>query len=68
DVRTVYDGFNLNIPEKNGAPGEWALPLSATYVIAPDGEILFADLGVDYRHRVDPLQVLAVLEQRAAAE
>jgi peroxiredoxin len=68
ELRTVYDGFKLNIPEKNGAPDDWALPLSATFVIGSDGRILFADTGVDYRHRTDPLDVLQVLERRIAAE
>jgi hypothetical protein len=30
--------------------------------------ILFADTRVDYRERTDPLEVLRVLEHRAAAE
>ncbi|MCA6110842.1 hypothetical protein J6497_26985 [Bradyrhizobium sp. CNPSo 4026] len=66
-LRTAYEGFKLDIPSKNGAPGEWSLPLSATYVIGSDGLILFADTGVDYR-RTDPLDVLEVLERRVAAE
>ena len=68
ELRSVYDGFKLDIPDKNGAPGDWSLPLSATYVIGSDGRILFADTSVDYRHRTDPLDVLQVLERRAAAE
>jgi len=68
ELRTVYDGFKLDIPGKNGAPDDWSLPLSATYVIGADGIILFADTSVDYRHRTDPLDVLEVLERRAAAE
>ena len=68
DVRNVYDGFGLDIPSKNGSPDEWSLPLSATYVIGADGMILFADTRVDYRERTDPLDVLRVLEHRAAAE
>jgi len=68
ELRTVYDGFKLDIPEKNGSPDEWSLPLSATYVIGSDGRILFADTSVDYRHRTDPLDVLQVLERRVAAE
>ena len=67
ELRSVYDGFNLDIPGKNGTPDDWSLPLSATYVIGRDGRILFADTGVDYRHRTDPLDVLAVLEQHTAA-
>jgi peroxiredoxin len=68
EVRTVYDGFKLDIPAKNGVPDDWSLPLSATYVIGVDGIILFADTRVDYRERTDPLDVLRVLEHRAAAE
>jgi len=68
ELRTVYDGFKLDIPGKNGSPDDWALPLSATYVIGPDGRILFADTRVDYRRRTDPLDVLQVLEHRLAAE
>jgi peroxiredoxin len=68
DVRQVYDGFKLDIPSKNGTLGDWSLPLSATYVIGRDGVILFADTRVDYRERTDPLDVLQLLEHRAAAE
>ena len=68
ELRAIYDGLKLDIPDKNGAPGDWSLPLSATYVIATDGRIVFADIGVDYRHRTDPLDVLQVLERRVAAD
>ena len=68
DVRQVYDGFKLDIPSKNGTPGDWSLPLSATYVIGANAVILFADTRVDYRERTDPEEVLRVLEHRAAAE
>ena len=68
ELRATYDGFKLDIPSKNGAPDEWSLPLSATYVIGSGGLILFADTGVDYRRRTDPLDVLRVLERREAAE
>jgi peroxiredoxin len=68
EVRTVYDGFKLDIPGKNGAPDDWSLPLSATYVIGQDGTILFADTRTDYRERTDPEEVLRLLEHRVAAE
>jgi peroxiredoxin len=68
ELRTVYDGFKLDIPDKNGTPDDWSLPLSATYVIGSNGRILFADTSVDYRRRTDPLDVLQVLERRVAAE
>lgn len=68
ELRTVYDGFKLDVPGRNGTPGEWSLPLAATYVIGPDGRILFADTSVDYRYRTDPLDVLRTLEQYAPAK
>ncbi|MGT2441194.1 peroxiredoxin-like family protein [Bradyrhizobium betae] len=67
ELRSAYDGFGLDIPAKNGAPDDWSLPLSATYVIGMDGVILFADTGVDYRRRAEPLDVLAVLQRSAEA-
>jgi peroxiredoxin len=68
ELRSVYDAFKLDIPGTNGTPGDWSLPLAATYVIGTDGRILFADTSVDYRRRTDPLDVLQVLERRVAAE
>ncbi len=68
ELRAAYEGFNLDISARNGTPDDWSLPLSATYVIGTDGTILFADIGVDYRRRADPLEVLDILARRAAAE
>jgi hypothetical protein len=27
ELKSVYHGFNLDIPARNGTPGEWALPI-----------------------------------------
>lgn len=67
ELKSAYDGFGLDIPARNGAPDDWSLPLSATYVIGTDAAILFADTGVDYRRRTDPLEVLKVLQRPAQA-
>ncbi len=61
EVKSVYHFFGLDIPARNGTPGEWALPVSATYVIGPDGVIVYADLDTDYRDRADPQDVLKAL-------
>jgi peroxiredoxin len=66
ELKSAYHGFGLDIPAKNAAD-EWALPLSATYVIGRDGVIIYAYTDADYRDRADPTDVLAVLKQRAAA-
>jgi len=67
ELKSAYQGFGLDIPARNGAPGEWALPVSATYVIDRDGLIIYAYTGVDYRDRADPRDVLKALTQSAAA-
>jgi peroxiredoxin len=66
ELKSAYQGFGIDIPAKNAAD-EWALPLSATYVIGCDGIIIYAYTDADYRDRADPMDVLAILKQRAAA-
>jgi peroxiredoxin len=66
ELKSAYQGFGLDISAKNAAD-EWALPLSATYVIDRDGMIIYAYTDADYRDRADPMDVLAILKQRAAA-
>jgi peroxiredoxin len=68
ELRGAYKGFGLDIPARNGTSDEWALPVSATYVIDRAGTIIYAYREVDYRHRADPRDVLEVLTQRVAAE
>src|SRR5271170_4118163 len=67
ELKSAYHGFNLDIPLRNGTPGEWALPVSATYVIDRDGSIIYAYTDVDYRDRADPRDVLKVLIKKAVA-
>jgi peroxiredoxin len=67
ELKSAYHGFNLDIPARNGTPGEWALPVSATYIIERDGSIDYAYTDVDYRDRADPRDVLAVLTRKAIA-
>src|SRR3984957_16374891 len=66
ELKSAYEGFGLDIPAKNGAD-DWSLPLSATYVIDRDSTIIYAYTDADYRDRADPMDVLAILKQRAAA-
>jgi peroxiredoxin len=67
ELKRAYHGFNLDVPGRNGTPGEWALPVSATYVIDRDGAIIYAHTDPDYRDRADPRDVLAALAKKAVA-
>ncbi|HEY2527524.1 MAG TPA: peroxiredoxin-like family protein [Xanthobacteraceae bacterium] len=67
ELKSAYQGFGLDISAKNGVVDEWALPISATYIIDRNGMIIYAYTDADYRDRADPQDVLAVLTQKAAA-
>jgi peroxiredoxin len=67
ELKSAYNGFGLDIPVKNGTAGEWALPISATYVIDRNGVIIYAYTDADYRDRADPDEVLKFLKSVAVA-
>ena len=48
----------VNIPFVNG-DSTWRLPLPATYVIARDGRVAFAEAHADFRVRPEPQEALA---------
>jgi len=57
--RDYYLSILVNIPFINGEKS-WRLPLPATYVIARDGRILFAEAHADFRVRPEPEEALAI--------
>jgi peroxiredoxin len=66
ELKQAYQGFGLDIPAKNGA-SEWSLPISATYVIDPNGKIAYAYADPDYRDRANPDDVLKSLKEAIIA-
>jgi peroxiredoxin len=68
ELKSAYKEFGLDIPAKNGAGDEWALPISATYIVDRDGIIIYAYTDADYRDRADPDDILKFLKSvRVAA-
>ena len=55
--RDYYMSILVNLPFLNGDKN-WRLPLPATYVIAKDGRVVFADTHADFRVRPEPDEVL----------
>jgi peroxiredoxin len=49
------------LPDKNG-DDSWLLPIPATYVVDRHGSIALAFIDVDYRNRLEPKEILAVLQ------
>jgi peroxiredoxin len=56
--RAYYLSVLVNIPFVNGEPS-WRLPIPATYVVARDRRILFAEAHADFRVRPEPEEALA---------
>ena len=57
-MRSYYLSILVNLPYINGEPS-WRLPLPATYVIAKDGKVVFAEAHADFRVRPEPEEALA---------
>jgi peroxiredoxin len=59
-LRDHYRSILVNVPFLNGDES-WRLPIPATYAIAQDRKILFAEAHADFRVRPEPLEALAAL-------
>lgn len=59
-LRAYYLSILINIPFLNGE-ASWRLPLPATFVIAKDRRVLFAEAHADFRVRPEPEEALAAL-------
>lgn len=63
ELTKIYGGFGINLPEVNGE-NAWRLPIPAAYVIGRDGNIILSHVDVNYTVRLDPEDVIAVLESQ----
>ncbi|MGC2300035.1 MAG: peroxiredoxin-like family protein [Acidobacteriaceae bacterium] len=66
-LRRYYRGILLNVPFVNGDE-TWRLPLPATYVLSPEGKVLYAEAHADFRVRPEPEDVLRALPAFARSE
>jgi peroxiredoxin len=60
NLRNYYDSVMIDLPSINGEPS-WRLPLPATYVIAKNRKVLFAEAHADFRVRPEPEDALDAL-------
>ncbi|HEY5056017.1 MAG TPA: peroxiredoxin-like family protein [Acidobacteriaceae bacterium] len=66
--RAYYESIMVNIPYvnsgasyKTGTETSWRLPLPATFILAQDGTIAFAEACADFRVRSEPADVMTAL-------
>lgn len=62
ELKQLYTQFGHALPDSNGT-SDWQLPIPATFVIAPNRQILLAHIDVDYRNRLEPSEALAITTQ-----
>lgn len=62
----IYQSFGIDVAAHNGDEN-FELPVPATYVVNPQGEIVHHFVNVDYKQREDPENILAVLRQLKVA-
>lgn len=62
-LRNLYEQqYGVRMPDLS-TDGGWSLPVPASFVIAPNGRVLRAQLHLDYRRREDPAVLLSYLSQ-----
>ncbi len=59
-LQRYYRSILVNIPFMNGEPS-YRLPIPATYVVAQDRTVLFAEAHADFRVRPEPAEAFAAL-------
>lgn len=60
DLREVYRGFDIVVPDYN-ADDSWELPLSTRIVVDADGIIRDLQADADYTNRPEPEDTIEVL-------
>ena len=62
DLREIYRGFGIALPDFNG-DDSWELPMPARIVVDREGVIRSIDADPDYTRRPEPEATLDVLEK-----
>ena len=57
DLQKMYESIMTRLPGYNGDQS-WELPLAATYIVQPSGQISYARVDADWRERPEPKEIL----------
>lgn len=60
-VELYTNSLGIDLTKLNDESG-WTLPMPARFVIAPGGDIIYAEVNPDYTQRADPLALLSLLK------
>jgi peroxiredoxin len=60
EMQAMYESIMTKLPGYNGDQS-WELPLAATYIVQADGNISWARIDADWRHRSEPEETLRIV-------
>jgi peroxiredoxin len=61
EMQAMYESIMTKLPGYNGDQS-WELPLAATYIVQADGNISWARIDADWRHRPEPEEILRIVK------
>jgi len=61
-LRPIYESFGIDLADSQGNDS-FELPIPATYIIASDGRVTHAFVDVDYTKRMEPSEIVEILNQ-----
>lgn len=64
-LRPIYQGLGFALPRFNG-DDSFELPIPATYVVNPQGEIIYSFVNADFSQRPDPIEIIIHLRRFSA--
>jgi peroxiredoxin len=63
-IKALYLRLGIDLGVRHGnSTGEWLLPLPATYVVDRAGVIRHAELDPDFKHRMEPEDIVSALSE-----
>ncbi len=60
-LRPIYMKMGIDIPKHNG-DDQFRIPIPATYIISPEGEIIYHFVDIDHTQRLEPADIVEVLK------
>jgi peroxiredoxin len=60
DLQKMYESIMTKLPGYNGDQS-WELPMAATYIVKPSGNISYSHVNADWRERPEPKEILEKL-------
>jgi len=61
ELHPIYKNFGIDLAEYNGNDS-FTLPITAAYIVDTDGVIVYSFVDADYTKRVEPDEIVSILE------